>query len=292
MNKNYKNILIILLISVVIMLPLFLNGNYYSGHDTNFHIANTLSLKEQMTNNLNTYIMPNIVGSFGYGTRLFYPILSHLTIAVVSILTSLDILISFKIVHLLTLFLSGISMYFLSKRISKSNKIALISAIIYILFPYHLSDIYIRDALGECFLFIFIPIILLGLSYLFEDKNKFYLFFTLGYIGGMLSHFTMMIYFTLLLLPFFIINRKKVFKKDIIITLIITAITILIIVSPSLVTMIEHKLFGNYAVYAEGHMAQRIWWAALSPFDYIDFFESFNANEIRYYLDPMTLILV
>lgn len=291
MKKSYKNIIVIIISSLIIMLPMFLN-NYYKGHDSGFHISNIESIKEQLTNNLSIYILPNMVKTFGYGTELFYPILSHVTTAYISIISGFDVLISLKIFHLLTVLLSGIVMYFLSKKLSQDNKIALISSIIYMTLPYHISDIYIRDALAETLLFIFIPLILLGLTYLFEDKQKFYFLFTIGYIGGILSHFTMMIYFTLFIIPFFIMYRKQVFKKDIIITIILSGITILLVTSPFFVTMISHKLLGNYAVFLEGHMAGYIWWAARNPLDYINIFKHFNTNDIKYYFDIVTIILL
>ncbi|MEG0826164.1 MAG: hypothetical protein RR404_01705 [Bacilli bacterium] len=292
MNRNYKNILIILFCAIVIMLPMFLT-DYHSGHDTGFHIANVISLKEQLqSDNINANIVGNIANNFGYGTRLFYPPLAHSVVAYTSLLSNLDVLISFKIVYLICLFLSGVSLYFLSLRLSKSKKIALVSAIIYMAFPYHISDIYIRDALAETFLFVFLPLIFLALTYLFENKKLFYLLFISGYVGGILSHFTLMIYFTLFLIPFFVINKKKVFKRDSLIALITSAVVILLITLPFFVTMFEHKLLGNYAVFLPEHMAGGIWWAARNPFDYINIFKNFNTNNIKYYLDIVTMILL
>ena len=295
MKKNYQNILIIFVCTVIIMLPLFLNS-YKSNHDTRFHVANILSLKEAIIENgIDSKILPNIAHNFGYGTRLFYPPLSHTVVAVTSIIfdkINLDFFFSLKSVHFIVMFLSGVILYLLSLRLSKDKKIALVSSIIYMALPYHLSDIYVRDALGETFMFVFLPLILLGLTYLFENKRLFYILFSIGYVGGMFSHFTLMIYFTLFLIPFFVINIKKVFTKNNIIILIISAFTILLITSPFLDTMIEHKLFGDYTVYIPGHMAGGIWHLGLIPYDYINIFARFETYEIKFSLDLLTLIFI
>lgn len=203
MSSNKKNILIILFVAVIVMLPLLINKDYPISDDSDFHIANITSTIETMDDFVPDDILPNLFGNYGVGVRQFYPILGHTFIAYFSKITTIDVMTSLKITHTIVLFLSGLTMYYFALHLCKNKKYALFSSIIYMLFPYHLSEIYIRDALGESLLFIFLPMILNGLSYLFEDKKKFYFLFCLGYIGGMLSHLTLMVYFTALIIPFF-----------------------------------------------------------------------------------------
>lgn len=77
-----------------------------------------------------------------------------------------------KIVYTVSLLLSGFTMYFFSYKLLKSRKLAFLSGLIYMAIPYHLSDIYVRDAIAETFLFPFLPLILLGVYNLLEGNKK------------------------------------------------------------------------------------------------------------------------
>lgn len=286
-----KYILIILAVSILAILPM-VTSSYKSSHDTKFHLTNIDSLTTQIKKDFldPSKVVGNIGDNFGYGTNLFYPPLSHYPAAYLNVVIDNPV-ISVEIVYFIGLFLSGISMFLLSKTLSKNDYIGLISAIIYMLFPYHLSDIYIRDAIGESLLFIFIPLIFLGLYELFNDnKKRFYLFFVIGYVGGILSHLTMMTYLTALILIFLIFKYKesiKYIKQFIIATIFILAIT-----SPFLVCLLEQRLLGDYNVFKEGVMVQGTWGNALNPFDYFMIGSKWGTGETRYYIDLIVLILL
>ena len=286
-----KYILIILAVAFITMLPLF-TSDYKSSHDTKFHLTNIDSLTEQIKKDFfnPSKIVGNIGNDFGYGTNLFYPPLSHYAASYINVVIDNPV-ISVEIVYFISLFLSGISMFLLSKALSKNDYIGLISAIIYMLFPYHLSDIYIRDAIGESLLFIFLPLILLGLYELFNDNNKkFYIFFVIGYIGGILSHLTMMTYFTVLILIFLIFKYKRSIKY--IKQFVIASIFILAITSPFLVTLLQQKLLGNYNVFMEGVMVQGTWGNALNILKYIMIGDKWGTGETRFYIDLIVLVLL
>ena len=294
-KSDWKYILLILAISVLVMLPKIVT-NYQINDDTQFHIANILATEKTLDDWIPDDILPDVAGDYGYATRQFYPVLPHTVAAYTMKITNLSVDNTLKLVHTVVLILSGITMYFLGKRYLKKDYLAFVAALIYILFPYHLNDIYLRDSLAECFLFIFIPLILNALTYLFEDKKKFLLLFCIGYIGGMLSHLTVMVYFTFLIIPFFIINYKKVFKKKTIITLVEAAIIILGVTAPTIINMVQNKFFGDYMVFVPGVMAQGIQHSGLW-LDFINYFGIFNSflyngNLGKFYLDIITIILI
>ena len=54
-------------------------------------------------------------------------------------------------------------MYSFSKKLTKNKLIATLIAILYMLMPYHLTDMYIRNAIGEFLSYIFVPLVFLGL---------------------------------------------------------------------------------------------------------------------------------
>ena len=298
LSRKKKDILIILGSSLLMMIPLFLTS-YKIKDDSIFHITNILANVNSMNGFNANSILKLIVGNFGYGTPLFYPILPHLFVAYLIKLFSLNVLVSIKLTYFIILFLSGLSLYYLALKLTKDNKKALLSSIIYMSFPYHLSEIYARDALGECFVYVFLPIVILSLTYLFEDKDKFYLYFIIGYVGGMLSHLTLMVYFTVLLIPFFVIYRKKVFTKEIIKRLIVASILLLLIMSPTIVHLFQNKLLGNYRVFVPGVMAQGIWHSGLylqlinylGVFNYLGLVDNSIFN-IHFYFDLVALYLM
>ena len=197
------------------MLPMF-TTTYKSGHDTKFHLTNIISLTEQIEKNIiPSGIVGHIGNDFGYGTDIFYPPLAHTSISYLNVIVHNPIS-SIKIFYFFTLWISGITMYFFSRKIAKNDEIGFLSAAIYMLFPYHLSNIYIRDAQSEALLFIFLPLILSGIYELFSqdgNKKKFYPLFIFGYVGGMLCHLTLMVYFTFFLLIYLIIKYKDTFKN-------------------------------------------------------------------------------
>lgn len=289
-KNNIVCIVSILIVAFVAMLPMFMTS-YKSSHDTKFHLANIVSITENIKNTgLPGKIVGNIANDFGYGTNLFYPPLAHNSIAYLNAVINNPI-ISIEIFYYIILALSGITMFFLAKKVSKSWEIGLVSATIYMLFPYHISNIYIRDAQNEALLFVFLPMIISGLYDLYKNKNKsFYILFTIGYIGGMLSHLTLMVYFTVLILVLMIINFKETIKR--IKPLIISSLFILMITSPFLIPLLEQNILGNYRVFQNGVMVQGTWGHALSIFDYLNSMTTLKSGNIKYFIDIITLLLL
>ena len=288
-NKTLKYVILIIVSALITMLPMFLN-EYTSGHDTKFHVANIESLEEQIRSGNSIKILGNMASNFGYGTGLFYPPLPHISAALINFITN-NTLTSIKFVYFIGLVISGITMFFLSKKLSNSDEIGLLSAIIYMVFPYHISNIYIRDAQNESLLFAFLPIIINGLYELFKNNNrkKFYILFISGYVFSMLTHLTMMVYFSVIVIIFMIFKYKQTFKN--IKSLIIASIFILGITSFFWMPLLEQKLFGDYRVFQDGVMVQGTWGNGLNPFTYINLFVNWKDEKVKYFIDAITLIL-
>lgn len=250
-------------LSIIILISPILNNKYIRGHDSRFHITNMISTNEYIDISSLNFSLPKIFGGdiargFGYGTGIFYPPLSyHLTAYTTHILNLKypNNLLSLPIVEMLIVLLSAISMYIFMKKVFKDSKVAGIGAISYISSTYFLCSIYIRTALAELLTFIFIPLVFLGLYELFFGKEKkFYIPFIIGYIGMVCSQLVIAMYLTAFIILIFIINFRKVFKMDKIKKLIIASIIILLMTSPYLTLLIEHKIFGNYVVFESGSM--------------------------------------
>lgn len=107
----------------------------------------------------------------GYGEPLFnfYGQFSYLVGEVFYLLGN-SYINSIKILFILSLVLSSVGMYLLSKEVWKNDLAALLSSIIYLYAPYRAVDVWVRGALPEAFAFIFFPLIILAI----EKRNLFY----------------------------------------------------------------------------------------------------------------------
>ena len=255
-NVFDKNYLLILVVSLILMAPLFSN-EYFYGHDTKYHISNILAMDQNTDisngNLVPDKVTPTIAGDFGWGAGLFYPSLPHdtaLYIYKICKIFHMDIFASLKICHFITMILSGIFMYILAKKLFKNKKGALLSSIFYMTFPYHILDIFIRDAFAESFIFIFMPVIFLGLFYLFKKNYKrFLLFFVLGYLGAINSHLVMTVYLTFFVIIYLLLNIKNIWNKKDILYLFIAAIVILGLSSPFWIPMLESRFTNSCAIF-------------------------------------------
>lgn len=288
---KHKYIILIFLVTLIIFLNLFINPRYY-GHDTIFHTANIIELSK--TINIKNILGNNIISlksnPFGYGTWLFYPKLPHLLGAY--LYKIFDIYTSMKIVYFIITFLSAIAIYTLSKKIFNNKKIAFLSSIIYITIPYHICEIYIRDAFAENFMFLAVPLIFLGLYNLLDnDYKKFYVFFILGYVIGMYSHLVSMVFCTIFVAIFILYHHKYFFSKEKMKSLFISTVIVVGLTLPFLVTVIEYKLLNEYTVFLSDSFTNR---TAL-VYRSISFKDLFMGkpiyDDIMPYFNIMTIIL-
>ena len=256
MKSKMKFILAIFIFSIIIMLIDVQNG-YIKGHDTDFHLSTITAIVDQLSwDNLTVQEPLKYIGNdLGYGTRFFYPPIPHLTAGYITkILTIFNIdnvAVGMRITQWLTFFASGVTFYLLADKIFKNKKIAMLLSLFYMTAPYHLAQIFIRDAFSEMFIPIAIPLIVLGLLYLIEKNYKlFFLCFVGGYTLAIYSHLAMTIYFTLMILvTFFLIYFREIFTKKNIIYLILASILILLLTASFWMPMLEIKLKGSYGVF-------------------------------------------
>lgn len=252
-NWKYFPILIIFLFSILSVYPELL-GKFHFGHDTEFHLASIKTYADYLPLSIFTKIFPDIAYNFGFGMGFFYPALPHIVGAIIYKIVSIfgkGLLVTSVLLQLITFFFIGLSMYVLGCKVFNDKKKGLIASLFYMTYNYVYVDIIFRWAINEAFVFIFIPLIFLGIWYLLKENNKkmFYIFFTLGYIGLMYSHLVMAVWFTIFLIVFLLFFIKDVFKRENLMAFIIASIIILIFTSTFTVPMIEHKLFGKYFAF-------------------------------------------
>ena len=246
----------ILLFSVLVCYPLVFYG--VEGDDTLFHEANIIA-KSISLFDFSGKILPNIGNDLGYGIGIFYPPFPHLLGGILlSILNNFNISVIFvmKILKLFIVMLSGISMYVLTKKIYNDNSRAIFASLLYMTSGYLFQDLFIRDALNECFVFIYIPVIFTGIYYLLNDNYKmFYLCFIVGFLGLIYSHLVLALWFILLFTVFLLFYLKQILIKSRIKSLFISCVIILIFSSTFYVPLIEHMIYGEYIIFnLENHV--------------------------------------
>ena len=260
MKKYLKYILILLITSFIIMYPKISDGIFSTGADGRFHASIIQAYRDSFSqgNFFTSGILPNIGGNLGYGTALFYPTLIHQIAGFIAFLipSDYDVYYAMDIIYFFNFFFASLTMFLLSKKLFNNNFIALISGIIYTLTPYHLAQIYTCDAFAQIWLFVFLPLVFLGVYYLIIKNYKlFYFYFILGIVGCIYSH--MMISFYLAIISLIIISIfyfNQIFNKDNIKPIIISILIILELTSPLYLTLLYFKIFGNYQVFLPGHM--------------------------------------
>lgn len=241
-----------------------------SWHDSFYHLTNEAALIEAIQNGTSLEVLPEIAANLGYGSGIFYPQLFHWAVAglatVLSPITT-NLYYSAWIVHFVFLFLSGVVIYILAKKIlealnqkrepqvsaRKITLISLLAACFYMTATYHLVDIIVRDAQAEVMIFTFAPMVLLGLWYLFKnqkvDKWKFYPWFIIGYTGLFYSHLPLTLYFTILLAVVLLVNWRRVFRKEFLRPFLLATLAVVMLVLLFLVPMMVQVLSAQYAVY-------------------------------------------
>lgn len=186
-NRNLIDIIVIILVGCFLCIPLLNKSLDVYIDDGIQHIARAYGTIDSIKE---SGLFPNIISSFsnnfGYSWNLFYGPFSTYGILIFEFLLK-NIIVAYKVFVFVCLIASGFTMYKFLLNITKNNNVAILAGVLYMTFPYHLTDLYIRNALGEYVSFIFIPLVFLGLYNLFNTtENHYYL--TFGAIGLILTH--------------------------------------------------------------------------------------------------------
>ena len=257
--KRNLYIFLILLIVIFIFVP-YISRNFIYGEDYICHVANVYAINENMSwNNLSiSKIRSSIANNLGYGNGLFYPQFAYYIMSYIYFFMKklgFSMISSIKVYEFVLVFLSGIAMYQFMQRTFENKRASLVSSITYICAPYFITDIFRRMAIAEVGIFLFMPIVMLSIVELFrENYKKFAIFFILGYSGMIVSHLVLTVYFTILLAIFLVVNITKILNKKAIFYLIATTLIVLAITSPFWGPMLEHKIRGEYVVFANDTM--------------------------------------
>ena len=291
-KEHYKEVIIITILSIISMITLLISKNRYM-HDEPFHLSNALLIETVLFRY--KLILPTIFNSYGYGVHLFYPRFPHLVLAFTYHflkIFKLTVLDSLVFIDVLISIISSILIYHLAFKLLKKKNLALLSTIIFIFSPYRISDFVTRCSFNECFIFIFAPMIFIGLLYLLEGKYEyFYIYFILGYVGMFNSHLVMSLYLTILIIPFLLLNMKKLLKWEKINRLLIATVIVTLICSPFFITFLENSK-GDYLVYQKDYMTSLEYmdYYSLEPLEFFNTKVEYNWD-VLYFFNIASFVL-
>lgn len=211
--NNYLNhIILFVLISLVscYMYNIDINGVVQPvllhNDDGTFHLARALSLENITSSPINfEYFNHN-----GNPANIFYPWLTLFPLFIIMKLTN-NIVLSYYIFWFLITFITLEITFWVSRKITQNKNISLLISITYTLSLTRMESIYWRMAVGEALSMTFLPIVLYGIYSIFYKANKknnwFYL--ALGMTLIAYTHMLSLLFATLLVAIFFVINLLK-----------------------------------------------------------------------------------
>lgn len=198
--KNYWTYIFLLASSIFIIWPNFLPG-YFSHHDD----LQVMRIFEMRRCILDWQIPCRWVPDMGYGNGYplfnYYAVLPYYMGAVLSFFV--DFITTAKILFLIPLVLSGVSMYIFAKEFG-SKFASLTSAILYMFAPFKALDSYVRGAVAESFAMAIIPLVFyFGLKVIKNGSIKFWLGLAVSLALFLTSHNIMTILFAPVILSLF-----------------------------------------------------------------------------------------
>ena len=257
-NDNLLYYSILILIAILMCIPLFING-FFITHDGTAHFSrNYATIEAIKAGQLLPEIVSNFCGGFGYSWNLFYPPLSTYINAMFYLIIP-NYIIDMKLIIIFVIILANIFMFQLMKDITKNKKISLIVSTIYVTSIYFITDIYVRLAIGEIMVYVFMPLLFNGLYNIFYEKGKKNYLLTIGTVGILLSHNISSLILAILSIIIILLHWKKLWKnsKQIWKDLFINIFFIILIVSFFMIPLLEHKLSAEYIAMVKDGMTSR-----------------------------------
>ena len=229
-RKSLIDIAIILAFTVLLMFPYLTKSFLAIEHDTFFHVSRIEQYAKALQHGqILPAIYPYENKGFGYGSPLFY---SDIFLLLPAILHNLGLVLvdSYKLTVFLASFFSGITMYMLASKFTSKSSIRLLAAAAYLFSNYHITDIYVRGALGEVFALVGIPLILSGIYEIFETNQKYSFSYLIGLAITVLSHnlsfllcFILVIIICIIYLPKCSFDRYKLLFSESMLACLLTA---------------------------------------------------------------------
>lgn len=202
-------LIVLLLLSIISILPFLHSGTFPIHDDTQ------VTRVFEMKNSLEAGMFPvrwseNLGYGYGYPIFNFYSPLPYYIGGILNLLFA-DSLFATKLLFIIGIISAAISMFYFVKRFFGEAS-ALVSSVVYLYFPYHAVNIYVRGALAELFAYVFFPLVFLSLfnihyqkesSSFFKNNLKHIVLGALSVVAVVLSH-NLSAFMLFIFLPIFI----------------------------------------------------------------------------------------
>lgn len=253
LEKTYINYALIIIASLIICIPLANKELNIYRDDGVQHVCRLIgTYKTISSGEFLPMIMPDFCNNFGYSWNIFYSPLTAYAPLIFKIF-NLSFVNCLKMFMLAITIISGIAMYKFVDKVTKNKKIATLSAILYVLAPYRITDMYIRVAIAELASFIFIPIIFNGLYTILNEKKHSFLL-AWGTIGLVLTHTVITLYTAILCFVYLLVFIKKLKDKTVLKALALNLLIIILVTSFYWVGLLQHYFATSYEVFIPGRM--------------------------------------
>lgn len=253
-KENSKiHYIIIAIVALLASIPI-LTFQVMCGDDGVHHMLRVMGMKAIF--NIKEFppiINPDYCTNWGYGINLFYAPITTYVPYLLKFITG-HYYSALKLYAFITTIVSGFAMYSFAKEVSKKNEVALLAAIIYMLFPYRLETIYNRFAIGEFSTYMFLPILFQGIYNLIKEDGRKHYFISIGAIGLILTHEITTFYTIPFCILYLLFNYKSLKNKEIIKKILVNTAVILSITAFFTIPVIEHKIYGDYAIFEPQYM--------------------------------------
>lgn len=284
---KYLDYLLITVVTIIICIPLF-NKNLNIYRDDGIqHICRLIGTEQTIKEKqFLPMIMSNFCNNFGYSWNIFYSPLTAYAPLIFRIF-SFSYTNCLKIFIFIVNLLSGFAMYKFMFKVTKNKNISTFAAILYVIAPYRLTDIYLRTAIAELTSFVFVPIIFNGLYTIINKEEKSYLL-SWGILGLILTHTIITLYTAILCFIYLLIFIKKLKNKKVIINLLINLLFGLITSSFYWVGLLQHYFATSYEVFVPERMERE----EVLKYYKIDFYQLFFTRKEQIMIYAIGLVSV
>lgn len=167
----FKHYLLIVAISILPLISIFITSDLPHTHDGFVHLSRIAAYDKALKGG---QILPRWASdlNYGYGMPLFN-FIYHTPYLLSSLLITLGFTLvqSFKIVIFLSFILSGITMFAFAHEFFGDVKKAFLVTVFYQFAPFRLVEVLVRGSFGEMYTYVFLPLVLLGLTRLTKKQT-------------------------------------------------------------------------------------------------------------------------
>lgn len=177
LSSSFHTILPYLLLLFCSLLPFttyFLAG-ISQGDDLQWHLSYMYDLYYGFKQGFFLPTTSHIIsGNYAENIYLFYGPFPHYLVVLLTLAfewTGIDLITMMKIVTIASVFISGVFVYWLAKRITASSRIGVFFGMMFIFFPYRIYDFLRRAAFSEAFAIGLIPIVFYAVYRILHDEK-------------------------------------------------------------------------------------------------------------------------